>query len=229
MGRWLTSPPNRHPDAAAAAAFAGCRPSPAHQPSPCGHMDVDGRVSVAPPPHGGSSRRGLGLGAAAARCWRWFVDAACWWRRRPGPGQEDQDGREPRGPASGGAPGRSAPAARRAWPGVPHSSLAGAPQHAEVRQLRLLTRVGGFYEMYFEHAEEYGPLLNLKVASKRTNAGPVPMVALSPAEARRGPSVSACVAQGRLPLMAFSPRLAFVLPAGPLPQDLVRTSTATLP
>ena len=40
----------------------------------------------------------------------------------------------------------------------------------------LLTRVGGFYEMYFEHAQEYGPLLNLKVASKKTNAGPVPMV-----------------------------------------------------
>ncbi|VUC28401.1 unnamed protein product [Clonostachys rosea] len=39
----------------------------------------------------------------------------------------------------------------------------------------LLTRVGGFYELYFEHAEEYGPLLNLKVASKKTNAGPVPM------------------------------------------------------
>lgn len=40
----------------------------------------------------------------------------------------------------------------------------------------LLTRVGGFYELYFEHAEEYGPLLNLKVASKKTSAGPVPMV-----------------------------------------------------
>ncbi|KAI0397886.1 muts domain V [Xylariaceae sp. FL0594] len=39
----------------------------------------------------------------------------------------------------------------------------------------LLTRVGGFYELYFEHAEEYGPLLNLKVARKKTNAGPVPM------------------------------------------------------
>ncbi|KAI1118753.1 muts domain V [Nemania sp. NC0429] len=39
----------------------------------------------------------------------------------------------------------------------------------------LLTRVGGFYELYFEHAEEYGPLLNLKVAHKKTNAGPVPM------------------------------------------------------
>ena len=40
----------------------------------------------------------------------------------------------------------------------------------------LLTRVGGFYELYFEHAEEYGPLLNLKVAQKKTNAGLVSMV-----------------------------------------------------
>ncbi|KAI0842088.1 muts domain V-domain-containing protein [Hypoxylon sp. FL0890] len=39
----------------------------------------------------------------------------------------------------------------------------------------LLTRVGGFYELYFGQAEEYGPLLNLKVAQKKTNAGPVPM------------------------------------------------------
>ncbi|CAK7210528.1 MutS protein 1 [Sporothrix bragantina] len=39
----------------------------------------------------------------------------------------------------------------------------------------LLTRVGGFYELYFEHAQEFGPLLNIKVASKKTNAGPVPM------------------------------------------------------
>lgn len=42
----------------------------------------------------------------------------------------------------------------------------------------LLTRVGGFYEMYFEHADEYGPLMNLKVAEKKTNAGPVSMVCL---------------------------------------------------
>lgn len=40
----------------------------------------------------------------------------------------------------------------------------------------LLTRVGGFYELYFEHAQEYAPLLNLKLATKKTNAGPVPMV-----------------------------------------------------
>lgn len=40
----------------------------------------------------------------------------------------------------------------------------------------LLTRVGGFYELYFEHAKEFGPLLNLKVAQKKTNAGTVAMV-----------------------------------------------------
>ncbi|RKF57918.1 MutS protein-like protein 1 [Golovinomyces cichoracearum] len=39
----------------------------------------------------------------------------------------------------------------------------------------LLTRVGGFYELYFEQAEEIGPLLNLKVGIKKTNAGPVSM------------------------------------------------------
>ncbi|KAK4176328.1 putative muts protein 1 [Triangularia setosa] len=39
----------------------------------------------------------------------------------------------------------------------------------------LLTRVGGFYELYLEQADEYGPLLNLKVAQKKTSAGPVSM------------------------------------------------------
>ncbi|KAL8381772.1 hypothetical protein RB595_005841 [Gaeumannomyces hyphopodioides] len=39
----------------------------------------------------------------------------------------------------------------------------------------LLTRVGGFYELYFEHAQEYGPLLNIKVSPKKTGAGAVPM------------------------------------------------------
>ncbi|KAJ5528044.1 hypothetical protein N7513_012203 [Penicillium frequentans] len=39
----------------------------------------------------------------------------------------------------------------------------------------ILTRVGGFYELYFEQAEEFAPLLSLKLASKRTSAGPVPM------------------------------------------------------
>lgn len=41
----------------------------------------------------------------------------------------------------------------------------------------VLTKVGGFYELYFEQAEDLAPLLNLKVAAKRTIAGPVPMVA----------------------------------------------------
>ncbi|KAL2161495.1 hypothetical protein VTH06DRAFT_8057 [Thermothelomyces fergusii] len=39
----------------------------------------------------------------------------------------------------------------------------------------LLTRVGGFYELYLEQAEEYAPLLNLKIAQKKTSVGPVPM------------------------------------------------------
>ncbi|TGO34032.1 hypothetical protein BHYA_0215g00080 [Botrytis hyacinthi] len=37
----------------------------------------------------------------------------------------------------------------------------------------VITRVGGFYELYFEHADEFGPLLGLKVSQKKTNAGPV--------------------------------------------------------
>jgi hypothetical protein len=40
----------------------------------------------------------------------------------------------------------------------------------------LLTRVGGFYELYFEHATEFAPLLELKLASKETKRGLVPMV-----------------------------------------------------
>jgi DNA mismatch repair ATPase MutS len=37
----------------------------------------------------------------------------------------------------------------------------------------VLTKLGNFYEMYFEHAEEFAPLLNLKLAKKPTvrNAG----------------------------------------------------------
>ncbi len=39
----------------------------------------------------------------------------------------------------------------------------------------LLTRVGNFYEMYFEQAAEFGPLLNLKIGYKQTKMGPVAM------------------------------------------------------
>ena len=41
------------------------------------------------------------------------------------------------------------------------------------------------HQLYFEHAETYGPLLNLKVAQKRTSAGAVAMV-VHPNSARCG-------------------------------------------
>ncbi|KAI9934484.1 DNA mismatch repair ATPase msh1 [Aspergillus wentii] len=43
------------------------------------------------------------------------------------------------------------------------------------RNCVVLTRVGGFYELYFEQAEELAASLNIKLASRRTSAGPVPM------------------------------------------------------
>lgn len=39
----------------------------------------------------------------------------------------------------------------------------------------VLTRIGNFYELYFEHATVYGDLLNLKQASKRAKDTRVPM------------------------------------------------------
>jgi DNA mismatch repair ATPase MutS len=39
----------------------------------------------------------------------------------------------------------------------------------------LFTRVGGFYELYFSHAEQWAGRLDLKLASKKTLAGSVPM------------------------------------------------------
>ncbi|GAM82641.1 hypothetical protein ANO11243_006230 [Dothideomycetidae sp. 11243] len=39
----------------------------------------------------------------------------------------------------------------------------------------VLTRVGNFYELYGEQAEKFGPLLNLKVAKRKTAMGPVAM------------------------------------------------------
>ena len=39
----------------------------------------------------------------------------------------------------------------------------------------VLTRIGNFYELYGEQAEEYGPLLNLKVAQRKTALGPIAM------------------------------------------------------
>lgn len=39
----------------------------------------------------------------------------------------------------------------------------------------VLTRVGDFYEMYFDQVEQYAPLLNLKKAKRATSLGEVPM------------------------------------------------------
>ena len=40
----------------------------------------------------------------------------------------------------------------------------------------ILTKVGGFYELYFDQAKEFGALLNLKVAERKYAGGKVPMV-----------------------------------------------------
>ncbi|KAF2155913.1 hypothetical protein K461DRAFT_265380 [Myriangium duriaei CBS 260.36] len=39
----------------------------------------------------------------------------------------------------------------------------------------VLSRIGNFYELYGEQAEKFGPMLNLKVARRRTAIGPVAM------------------------------------------------------
>lgn len=63
----------------------------------------------------------------------------------------------------------------------PHTVVEQARQNMrKFENCVLLTRVGGFYELYHEHAEEYGPLLNLKVAVKKMVAGDVSMVRNGP-------------------------------------------------
>ncbi|KAG6111471.1 hypothetical protein E4U31_004349 [Claviceps sp. LM219 group G6] len=58
----------------------------------------------------------------------------------------------------------------------PHTVVEQARQNMrKFENCVLLTRVGGFYELYHEHAQEYGPLLNLKVAVKKMIAGDVSM------------------------------------------------------
>jgi DNA mismatch repair ATPase MutS len=39
----------------------------------------------------------------------------------------------------------------------------------------VLTRIGNFYELYGDQADQYGPLLNLKVAQRKTALGPISM------------------------------------------------------
>ncbi|KAF2754257.1 DNA mismatch repair protein Msh1 [Pseudovirgaria hyperparasitica] len=60
----------------------------------------------------------------------------------------------------------------KAYPAVVQQASDNMQKHP---QCVLLTRVGGFYELYFDHADTYGPLLNLKVAQKKTKEGPVSM------------------------------------------------------
>ncbi|KAK9478876.1 muts domain V-domain-containing protein [Lipomyces japonicus] len=60
----------------------------------------------------------------------------------------------------------------KSYPAVLHEAL------QNMRRLPncvLLTRVGSFYELYFEHAEEYAHHLNLRLAKKKTSQGPVYM------------------------------------------------------
>ncbi|EEB06752.1 MutS protein 1 [Schizosaccharomyces japonicus yFS275] len=49
----------------------------------------------------------------------------------------------------------------------------------------LLTKVGGFYELYFQQAEEVAPLLNLRVSQRRTSLMPVSMAGFPAAKLDR--------------------------------------------
>ncbi|KAI1208812.1 muts domain V-domain-containing protein [Annulohypoxylon truncatum] len=81
----------------------------------------------------------------------------------------------PQGPIKMDAPPLPPPPAEDEGPAYPTVVLQARRNMQKFENCVLLTRVGGFYELYFDQAEEYGPMLNLKVAHKKTNAGPVPM------------------------------------------------------
>ncbi len=89
----------------------------------------------------------------------------------------------------------------------------------------LLTRVGGFYELYFEQADEYGPLLNIKVAQKKTAAGPVPMV-LCPVPDPE-PAAVARVPPRPAPLTALTAHVLMPLSRVPRPASPSSSWTAT--
>ena len=131
-------------------------------------------------------------------------------------------------------PGEHAEAPAAAAPSYPTVVLQARRNMQRFDNCVLLTRVGGFYELYFEHADEYGPLLNLKVAQKKTAAGPVPMVILSPAMSLSpspsplppfGPDV-VCFCSALAPSPRFLMVVSWVLgrlsilPARSIPQDL---------
>ncbi|KAI2467717.1 muts domain V-domain-containing protein [Annulohypoxylon bovei var. microspora] len=81
----------------------------------------------------------------------------------------------PQGPIKMDVPPPPPPPAEDEGPAYPTVVLQARRNMQKFENCVLLTRVGGFYELYFDHAEEYGPMLNLKVAHKKTTAGPVPM------------------------------------------------------
>lgn len=49
----------------------------------------------------------------------------------------------------------------------------------------ILTRVGDFYEMYFDQVDQYAPLVGLKKAIRKTNRGNVPMAGFQHAQLER--------------------------------------------
>ncbi|KAK6526416.1 DNA mismatch repair ATPase msh1 [Orbilia ellipsospora] len=57
---------------------------------------------------------------------------------------------------------------RAVGPQYPHVIAQARSNIDKFPECVVLTRVGGFYELYFEQAEEFGPLLGLKVGQKRT-------------------------------------------------------------
>ncbi|KAI1096220.1 muts domain V-domain-containing protein [Rostrohypoxylon terebratum] len=81
----------------------------------------------------------------------------------------------PQGPLKMSVPPPPLPPAEDEGPAYPTVVLQAHQNMRKFENCVLLTRVGGFYELYLDQAEEYGPMLNLKVAHKKTNAGPVPM------------------------------------------------------
>ncbi|KAI1455722.1 muts domain V-domain-containing protein [Annulohypoxylon moriforme] len=81
----------------------------------------------------------------------------------------------PQGPIKMDVPPPPPPPAEDEEPAYPTVVMQARRNMQKFENCVLLTRVGGFYELYLDQAEEYGPMLNLKVAHKKTNAGPVPM------------------------------------------------------
>jgi DNA mismatch repair ATPase MutS len=63
-----------------------------------------------------------------------------------------------------GEPLQEMEAEEPSWPAYPPVLQGVRENMAKFKDCIILTRVGNFYELYFDHAEEYGPLMNLKVA-----------------------------------------------------------------